>query len=127
MVQQARTSLGELTDNATVLSRSGEIVRSYLINAKREAIEFELNTLYRLEKTKRPGASIAVYAELLATMRIQGSPTINCEVRFLSQTLKMGTRTVIETLNEFRRMGLIKFIPTKGGGKKRLIEMIYEG
>jgi len=34
---------------------------------------------------------------------------------------------VTETLNEFRRMGLVKFIPIKGAGQKRLIELIKEG
>ena len=72
-------------------------------------------------------ASIAVYAELLAAMAIQKSPTVDCEVRFLSKTLKMGTHTVTETLEEFRRMGLVKFIPIKGLGQKRLIELIKEG
>jgi len=39
----------------------------------------------------------------------------------------MGTHTVTETLNEFRRMGLVKFIPSKGRGKKRFIELINVG
>jgi hypothetical protein len=86
------------------------------MDAQKELFEFELNTFYRLKRTKRPGASIAIYAELLASMAIQNSSTINCEVRFLSKTLKMGTHTVTETLNEFRRMGLVKFIPIKGRG-----------
>jgi len=47
-------------------------------------------------------------------MAIQNSSTIDCEVRFLCQTLKMATHTVTETLEEFRRMGLVKFIPSKG-------------
>jgi hypothetical protein len=51
----------------------------------------------------------------------------DCEVRFLSKTLKMGTHTVTETLNEFRRMGLVKFISSKGRGKKRFIEQINVG
>jgi len=72
-------------------------------------------------------ASIAVYAELLAAMAIQKSPTVDCEVRFLSKTLKMGTDTVTETLNEFRRMGLVRFIPVKGRGHKRFIELVHEG
>ena len=72
-------------------------------------------------------ASIAVYAELLAAMAIQKSPTVDCEVRFLSKTLKMGTHTVTETLNEFRRMGLVRFIPVKGRGHKRFIELVHEG
>ena len=72
-------------------------------------------------------ASIAVYAELLASMAIQNSPTVDCEVRFLSKTLKMGTDTVTETLNEFRRMGLVRFIPVKGRGHKGFIELIHEG
>jgi hypothetical protein len=55
------------------------------MNAQKEAFEFDLNALYRLERTKRPGVSIAVYAELLASMTIQGSRTIDCEVRFLSE------------------------------------------
>ena len=71
-------------------------------------------------------ASIAVYAELLAPMAIQKSPTVDCEVRFLSKTLKMGTHTVTETLDEFRRMGLVKFIPIKGRSNKRFIELISE-
>ena len=94
------------------------------MNGKKESFEFDLGTFCRLEKTKWPSASIAVYAELLASMTIQNSPTIECEVRFLSLTLKMGTRTVIETLTEFKRMGLIKFIPAKGGRNKRFIELI---
>jgi len=97
------------------------------MNAQKESFRFDLNTLYRLEKTKRPGASIAVYAELLAAMMIQGGNTIDCEVRFLSQTLKMGTHTVTESLNEFRRMGLVRFIPIKAKGHKRLIELVKEG
>lgn len=97
------------------------------MNAQKESFEFDLNTLYRLERTKRPSASIAVYAELLAAMVIQGSTRINCEVRFLSETLKMGTHTVTETLNEFRKMGLVRFIPIKALGHKRLIELVKEG
>jgi DNA-binding MarR family transcriptional regulator len=97
------------------------------MNAQKESFEFDLNTLYRLEKTKRPSTSIAVYAELLATMTIQNSTTIDCEVRFLSRTLKMGTHTVTETLDEFRRMGLVRFIPGKSGRNKRFIEMINAG
>jgi hypothetical protein len=72
------------------------------MNAQKESFEFDLNTFYRLQRTKRPSTSIAVYADLLASMTIQNSPTIDCEVRFLSKTLKMGTHTVTETLNEFR-------------------------
>jgi Mn-dependent DtxR family transcriptional regulator len=94
------------------------------MNDQKESFAFDLNTFYRLERTKRPSTSIAVYAELLAAMTIQNSPTISCEVRFLSKTLKMGTHTVTETLNEFMRMGLLKFIPSKGGGKKRSIKLI---
>jgi len=97
------------------------------MNAQKESFEFELDTFYRLERTKRPSTSIALYAELLASMAIQNSTTINCEVRFLSKTLKMGTHTVTETLNEFRRMGLVKFIPSKGRGNKRFIELIHAG
>jgi len=97
------------------------------MNAQKESFAFELDTFYRLERTKRPSSSIAIYAELLASMTIQNSPTIDCEARFLSKTLKMGTHTVTETLEEFRRMGLIKFIPTKGRGHKRFIEMINVG
>ena len=97
------------------------------MNDQKESFAFELNTFYRLERTKRPSTSIAVYGELLASMTIQNSSTIDCEVRFLSQTLKMGTHTVTETLNEFRRMGLVKFIPTKGRGHKRSIELINVG
>ena len=96
------------------------------MNAQKESFEFDLNTFYRLERTKRPSTSIAVYAELLASMAIQNSPTIDCEVRFLSRTLRMGTHAVSETLNEFRRMRLVKFIPIKGRGHKRSIEMISE-
>jgi hypothetical protein len=96
------------------------------MNAQKESFEFDLNTLYRLERTRRPSTSIAVYAELLASMTIQNSTTIDCGVRFLSKTLKMGTHTVTETLNEFRRMGLVRFIPTKGRGRKRLIELVHE-
>ena len=94
------------------------------MNAQRESFEFDLNTFYRLEKTKRPSTSIAVYAELLASMAIHNSSTIDFEVRFLCQTLKMGTHTVTETLNEFRRMGLVRFISTKGRGKSRLIQLV---
>jgi hypothetical protein len=91
---------------------------------QKESFGFDLNTFYRLERTKRPSASIAVYAEMLATMVIQNSSTIDCEVRFLCQTLKMGTHTVTETLNELRRMGLVRLIPIKGHTNKRLIELI---
>ena len=94
---------------------------------QKESFEFDLNTFYRLERTKRPSISIAVYAELLAAMTIQNSTTVDCEVRFLSKTLKMGTHTVIETLNELRRMGLVRFIPGKGGRNKRLIELVSAG
>jgi len=97
------------------------------MNSQKESFAFDLNTFYRLERTKRPSTSIAVYAELLASMAIQNSATIDCEVRFLTKTLKMGTHTLIETLKEFRRMGLLKFIPIKGRGHKRSIEIIHEG
>jgi hypothetical protein len=89
------------------------------MNAQKESFEFDLNTFYRLGRTERPMASIAVYAELLASMMIQGSRTIDCEVRFLSKTLKMGSHTVTETLNEFRRMGLVRFINSKGAPERR--------
>ncbi len=94
------------------------------MSAQKESFDFGLSTFYRLERTNRPSTSIAVYAELLASMAMQNSPTINCEVRFLSKTLKIGTHTVTETLNEFRRMGLVRFIPIKGKGHKRSIELI---
>jgi len=97
------------------------------MNLQKESFEFDLNTLYRLETTKRPSTSIAVYAELLAFTAIQNSSTIDCEVRFLCQTLKMGTHTVTETLNEFRRMGLVRLIPIKGRDHKRFIELVNEG
>jgi hypothetical protein len=97
------------------------------MNAQKESFEFDLNTFYRLETTKRPSTSIAAYAELLAFTAIKNSSTIDCEVRFLCQTLKMGTHTVTETLNEFRRMGLVRFIPIKGRGHKRFIELVKEG
>jgi len=97
------------------------------MNAQRESFEFDLNTFYRLERTKRPSTSIAVYAELLAAMTIQNSSTIDCDVRFLCNTLKMGTHTVTETLTEFRKMGLVRFIPVKGRGHQRFIEMITAG
>jgi DNA-binding MarR family transcriptional regulator len=97
------------------------------MNARNESFDFDLNTFYRLERTKRPSTSIAVYAELLASMAIQNSTTIDCGVRFLSESLKMGTHTVTETLDEFRRMGLVRFIPGKGGRNKRFIEMINAG
>lgn len=96
------------------------------MSAHRDSFEFGLDIFYRLERTKRPSTSIAVYAELLAAMVAQNNTTISCEVRFLSTNLKMGTHTVTETLNEFRRMGLIKFIPSKRGGNTRLIEMVSE-
>jgi hypothetical protein len=94
------------------------------MNAQRESFEFDLNTLYRLERTKRPSISIAVYVELLASMTIQNITTVDCEIRFLSKTLKIGAHTVTETFNEFRKMGLVRFIPGKGRGHKRFIEMI---
>jgi len=47
-------------------------------------------------------------------------------VRFLSTNLKVATRTVTETLSEFKRMRLVKFLPNKQRGKKRLIELINE-
>ena len=94
------------------------------MNAEKESFEFDLDTFYRLERTKRPSISIAVYAEMLAAMTIQNSSTIDCEVRFFCSTLKMGTHTVTETLDEFRRMGLIRFIPVKGKAHKRFIELI---
>jgi DNA-binding MarR family transcriptional regulator len=97
------------------------------MNSQQKSFEFDLNTLYRLERTKRPSTSIAVYAELLAAMTIQNSSTIDCGVRFLSESLKTGTHTVTETLNEFRRMGLVRFIPGKGGRNKRFIELVSEG
>ena len=97
------------------------------MDARKESFELNMDTFYRLERTKRPGTSIAIYAELLASMAIQNSTTIDCGVRFLSESLKMGTHTVTETLNEFRRMGLVKFIPRKGGRNKRFIEMINVG
>ena len=97
------------------------------MNAQKESFAFDLNTFYRLERTKRPSTSIAVYAELLASAAIQNNSTIDCGVRFLSESLKMGTHTVTETLTEFRRMGLVRFIPIKGRGRKRFIELISEG
>jgi hypothetical protein len=97
------------------------------MNVQKESFAFDLNTFYRLDKTRRPSTSIAVYAELLASMAIQNSTTIDCGVRFLSKTLKMGTHTVTETLNEFRKMGLVRFVPGKGGRNKRFIEMIHVG
>ena len=97
------------------------------MNAQKESFEFDLNIFSRLERTKRPSTSIAVYAELLAAMTIQNTQTIDCEVRFLSKTLKIGNHTVTEMLDEFRRMGLVRFIPVKGRGHKRFIEMIHEG
>jgi len=60
-------------------------------------------------------------------MAIQNSSTIDCEVRFLCQTLKMATHTVTETLEEFRRMGLVKFISSKGRSNKRFIKLVNEG
>jgi uncharacterized protein with PIN domain len=96
------------------------------MNAQKQCFEFELDVFYRLEKTKRPSISIAVYAEMLAVMTIQNSSTIDCEVRFFCSTLKMGTHTVTETLDELRRMGLIRFIPVKGKAHKRFIELISE-
>ena len=96
------------------------------MNVQKESFEFDLNIFYRLERTKRPSTSIAVYAELLASMAIQNSSTIDCEVRFLCNSLKMGTHTVTETLDEFRRMGLVRFIPIKGRGHKRFIELVHE-
>jgi hypothetical protein len=97
------------------------------MNAQKESFAFDLNTLYRLERTRRPSTSIAVYAELLASLTIQNSSTIDCGVRFLSESLKMGTHTVTETLNEFRKLGLLRFIPGKGRGNKRFIELVHEG
>jgi len=97
------------------------------MNPQKESFEVDLDTFYRIETTKRPSTSIAVYAELLAFTAIQNSSTIDCEVRFLTKTLKMGTHTVTETLNEFRRMGLVRFILTKGRGNKRFIELITAG
>jgi hypothetical protein len=94
---------------------------------QKESFQFDLNTFYRLERTKRPSTSIAVYAELFASMVIQNSSTIDCEVRFLCETLKMGTHSVTETLTEFRRMELVRFIPIKGGRNKRFIQLINEG
>lgn len=96
------------------------------MRAGQDFFEFGLDTFHRLERTKRPSVSIAVYAELLAAMVAQNNTTISCEVRFLSTNLKMRTHTVTETLNEFRRMGLIGFIPSKRGGNSRLIEMMNE-
>jgi DNA-binding MarR family transcriptional regulator len=60
-------------------------------------------------------------------MAIQNYPKIDCEVRLLSKTLKRGTHTVSETLNDFGKMGLVRFIPGKGGRNKRFIELIKEG
>jgi DNA-binding MarR family transcriptional regulator len=114
---EGRLSLGEGSELT-------EILRSDPMNAQKESFEFDLDTLFRLEKTKWPSAAIAVYAELLAFMAIYNSLLIDCEVRFLAKTLKIGTHTVIETLSEFRRMGLVKFIPSKKGGNKRFIELI---
>jgi DNA-binding MarR family transcriptional regulator len=93
------------------------------MNGQKASFSFDLDTLYRLETTKRPSASTAVYAELLATATIQNSTPIDCGVRFLSESLKMGTHTVTETLAEFRKMGLVRFITIKGRGRKRLIEL----
>ena len=98
------------------------------MNPQKESFEFDLNTFYRLERTKRPSASIAVYAELLAYMAIQNSQKVDCEVRFLSEGPKMGTHIVTETLNEFGKMGLIRFIISiKGKSNRRLIKLINVG
>jgi len=96
------------------------------MNAQKEAFEFDLNSLYWLETTKRPSTSIAICSELLASMTIQNSSTIDYEMRFLCNSLKMGTHTVIEILDELRRMGLVRFIPIKGRGHKRFIELLNE-
>jgi hypothetical protein len=64
------------------------------MDAQKELFAFELDAFYRLERTKRPSTFIAVYAELLASMTIQNSSTINCEVRFRNTNLKLATRTV---------------------------------
>jgi hypothetical protein len=93
------------------------------MNAKRKSLESDLDILFRLEKTNWPSASVAIYAELLASMIIQNRSRIGCEVEFLRQTLRMGTHPVIETLNELKRTGLAKFIPTKCERNKRFIEM----
>jgi len=97
------------------------------MNAQKESFAFELDTFYRLETTKRPSTSIAIYAELLAFMAIQSNSTVDCEVRFLSRTLKIGTHTVTETLYELWKMGLVRFIASKGRGHKRFIELINAG
>ena len=97
------------------------------MDARKESFELNMDAFYRLERTKRPGTSIAIYAELLASMTIQNSSTIDCEVRFLSKTLIMGTHTATETLSEFRRKGAVRFIPTKGSGRRRFIGLIHEG
>jgi Mn-dependent DtxR family transcriptional regulator len=60
-------------------------------------------------------------------MTIQNSSTLSCGVKSLSQTLKMGTHTVTETLNEFRQMGLVKFIPNRKRGNTRFLRLINEG
>ncbi len=64
---------------------------------------------------------------MMASMTIQGSRTTDCGVRFLSPTLKMGTHTVTDTLNEFRKVGLVGFIPIKVERHKRYIELIHNG
>jgi DNA-binding MarR family transcriptional regulator len=97
------------------------------MNAQKESFAFDLNTFYRLERTKRPSTSIAVYAELLASAAIQNNSTIDCGVRFLSESLKMGTHTVTETLTEFRKMRLVRFIPIKGKRNRRVIELVSAG
>jgi len=64
---------------------------------------------------------------MTASMAMQGNRTIDCGVRFLSPTLKMGTHTVTDTLNEFRKVGLVGFIPIKGERHKRYVELIHKG
>ena len=97
------------------------------MDAQKEVFGFELSTFFRLERTRNPSVSIAVYGDLLVSMVVQNSTTVDCGVRFLSNNSGLAAQSVTETLNEFRRMGLIGFIPTKRRGKKRLIQLIKEG
>ncbi len=50
------------------------------MNAQKEAFSFELSTFFRLERTRRPSVSIAVYADLLASMVVRNSTTVDCGV-----------------------------------------------
>ena len=60
-------------------------------------------------------------------MVIQDGLRTECEVRFLCESLKMGTHAVTETLTEIRKLELGRFILNEKHRNSRLIELVEAG